>query len=74
MKREYMAATGAVMEKTANMYMELIADVEKRGVSVFCMCEVRGVGRKCGRCWSIAHPPELSLTAVATEGECGHLE
>lgn len=29
-----MAATGAVMEKTANMYMQLIADVEKRGVSV----------------------------------------
>lgn len=47
---------------------------EKRCECVFCMCEVRGVGRKCGRCWSTAHPPELSLTAVATEGECGHLE
>lgn len=46
MKREYMAAAGAAMEKTANMYMQLIADVEKIGVSMcFCMCEVRGSGK-----------------------------
>lgn len=32
------------------------------------LCEVRGGGRKCGRSWSTAHPPELSLTAVATGG------
>lgn len=41
-----MAATVAVMEKTANMYMQLIADVEKRGECVFCMCEVRGGGKE----------------------------
>lgn len=41
-----MAAAGAAMEKTANMYMQLIADVEKIGVSMcFCMCEVRGGGK-----------------------------
>lgn len=34
-----------------------------------CFCEARGGRRKCVRCWSTAHPPELSLTAVATEGE-----
>lgn len=38
MKREYMAAAAAVMEKTTNMSMQLIADVDKIGVSVcFCM-------------------------------------
>lgn len=42
-----MAAAGAVMEKTANMYMQLIVDVEKIGVSVcLCICVVRGGGKE----------------------------
>lgn len=37
---------------------------------VFLHVSVRSeeVGRECGRCWSTAHPSELSLTAVPTEG------
>lgn len=42
-----MAAAGPVMEKSANMSMQLIADVEKIGVCVcFCMGEVRGSGKE----------------------------
>lgn len=42
-----MAAAGAVREKTANMYMQLIVDVEKIGVSVcLCICVVRGGGKE----------------------------
>lgn len=37
MRREHMAAAGAVMDKTANIYMQLIADVGKTGVWV-CVC------------------------------------
>lgn len=42
-----MAAAGTVLENTANMYMQLIVDVEKIGVSVCsCVFEVRGGGKE----------------------------
>lgn len=42
-----MASAGAVLEKTANMYMQLIVDVEKIGVSGrSCVFEVRGGGKE----------------------------
>lgn len=59
MKREYMAARGTVMEKTANMYMELIADVEKRGVSVCSAC-VRSEGWEGSVAGAGAQPIHLS--------------
>lgn len=41
---------------------------EKRCVCVSPWVRSQEVGRKCGSCWSTAHPSELSLTAVATKG------
>lgn len=57
-----MAAAGAVLEKTAHMYMQLIVDVEKIGVSVCsCVFEVRGGGKEM---WQVLEHNQFQLISA----------